>query len=58
MAHPVPIKGFVQVATPISSHYLGPVLNPPTSHYPALSIGTEPKSQGHCQRWHHKLKVG
>jgi len=34
--------------------YLGPVLKP--AHL-ALSAGTEPKSQGHCQKWHHKLKV-
>ena len=30
--------------------------NPPTSPCPTLSAGAEPKSQGHCQKWHHKLK--
>jgi len=31
--------------------------NPPTSPCPTLSAGVEPKSQGHCRKWHHKLKV-
>jgi len=29
----------------------------PTSPCPILSDGAEPKSQGHCRQWHHKLKV-
>ena len=29
--------------------------NPATFSCPPLSAGTEPKSQGHCQKWHHKL---
>ena len=34
-----------------------PVPPVPTSPCPALSAGAEPKFQGHCQKWHHKLKV-
>ena len=29
---------------------------PLSSLSPSLSAGAEPKSQGHCQKWHHKLK--
>ena len=31
--------------------------NLPTSLRPALSADTESKSQGHCRKWNHKLKV-
>jgi len=27
------------------------------THPPPLSAGAEPKSQGHCWKWHNKLKV-
>ena len=37
--------------------YLGPGLKPTHLLCPALSADTESKSQGHCRKWHHKLKV-
>ena len=32
-------------------------VHPPTSPCPTLPAGAEPKSQGHCHKWHHKLKI-
>ena len=31
-------------------------VHPPTSPCPALSAHTEPKSQGHCRKWHHEAE--
>ena len=48
----------VLTAKPRSSHVSwAQGWNPPTSPCPTLSPSTEPKSQGHCWKWHHKLKV-
>jgi len=30
---------------------------PPLPPHPTLPAGVEPKSQGQCQKWHHKLKM-
>jgi len=32
-------------------------VNPPTSPYPTSFDHAKPISQGHCQQWHHKMKV-
>ena len=55
-AHPVLTKGFLQLSLE-AAVLPGQGLKPahlPLSHpiHPA-----EPKSQRHCQKWHHKLKV-
>ena len=45
-------------AKPRSSHVTwAQGWNPPTSPCPTLSARSESKSQGHCWKWHHKLKV-
>jgi len=31
-------------------------VHPPTSPCPVLSAHTEPKSQGHCWKWHHEAE--
>ena len=31
-------------------------VQPPTSPSPALSAHAEPKSQGHCRKWHHQAE--
>ena len=31
-------------------------VHPPTSPCPALSAHAEPKSQGHCRKWHHEAE--
>ena len=56
IAHLVPTKSFLQLS-PEASWYLGQVLRPAHSPHTTLSACTEPKSQGHCQKWYHKLKV-
>ena len=48
----------LSIAKPRSSHVTwAQDWNPPTSPCPTLSAGAEPKSLGHCRKWHHKLKV-
>jgi len=43
---------------PRSSHTVCTLqMHPPTSPCLSLSAGTKPKSQGHCWKWHHKLKA-
>ena len=45
-------------AKPRSSHAVCTLqVHPSTSSCPALIAGAEPKSQGHCQKWYHKLKI-
>jgi len=55
MAYLVLTKGFF-TAKPRSSHvsWAQCKTRPPPQ---PLSAGAEPKSQGHCWKWHHKLKV-
>ena len=48
----------LSTAKPRSSHAFCTLqVHPPTSPCPTLSAGAEPKSQGHCRKWHHKLNV-
>ena len=48
----------LSTAKPRSSHVTwAQCWNPPTSPCHTLSDGTEPKSQGHCRKWCHELKV-
>ena len=48
----------VQLTPTLSSHVIwAQCWNPFTFPCPTLSAGAEPKSQGHCRKWHHKLKV-
>ena len=51
-------KGFLQLGPEIAMlRTWAQGWNPPISPCPTLSAGAEPKSQGHCRKWHHKLKV-
>jgi len=51
MACPVPTKDFLQLGPEADIAPFGCI------HPLPLSAGTDPKSQGHCWKWHHKLKV-
>ena len=68
MTHSVPTKAFPQprhfhnqgisTAKPRGSHAVCTLrVHPPASPCPTLSADTEHKSQGHCRKWHHKLKI-
>ena len=47
-------RDFLQLS-PEAAMLTGPSVKP--AHLPAPFAGAEPKSQGHCWKWHHKLKV-
>jgi len=50
MALPVPTKS-------LRSHAVCTLrVHPPTSPCPTLSAHAEPKSQGHCRKWHHEAE--
>jgi len=56
MTYPLPTKGFLQLRADATMLF-GPFwVHPPTFPRPTLSTSTEPMSQGHCWKWHHKLK--
>jgi len=51
---PVPTKLLLRTS-PDARHAVCTLrVHPPTSPCPALSAHAEPKSQGHCRKWHHE----
>jgi len=57
MAHPVLSEGFLQLSPEAAMLFAPFKCTHPPPHVPSFLLVQNLKYQGHCRKWHHKMKV-